>query len=85
MSSSSANDGDRGESLAIAVVDAVAEAAGCDPIQLDPLYDAVDPDALNALFDGRRETTGQFRFEYHGYTVVVDANGCVTLEDGHDV
>ena len=33
------------------VVAAVAEATGVDPLDLDPLYDVVDPDALNALFD----------------------------------
>lgn len=32
------------------VVAAVAEAKGVDPLDLEPLYKAVDPDALNSMF-----------------------------------
>ncbi|MFC7137959.1 HalOD1 output domain-containing protein [Halobaculum litoreum] len=48
-------------SVSAVVVEAVAKARDVDPIRLPPLYDWIDPDALDALFgaggaaDGRRE------------------------------
>jgi hypothetical protein len=42
------NDSD--EAVSETVVNAVADAKGVDPLELDPLYDAVDPDALDSLF-----------------------------------
>lgn len=66
-----------------AVVERVADAENVDPLALDvPLYDAVDPDALDALFDptvGKPSTTGRVTFEYYGHTVVVASDGTVTL------
>lgn len=60
-----------------AVVRAVADADGVDPTDLPPLYAAVDPDALDAMFRGR--TAGSVTFEYTGYTVTVDASADVTV------
>ena len=66
-----------------AVIDAVANAEGVEPTDLRPLYDALDPDALDSLFQPRghasRSTRGQITFEYHGYEVHVDESGQVTL------
>jgi len=42
---------DSDESVVGAVVDAVAARERVDPVELPPLYDVVDTDALNALFD----------------------------------
>lgn len=76
------------ESLSEAVVRAVAavsdrNTAGEDPDdRLDPLYDAVDPDALDALFrrvDDSR--TGAVEFAYCGYRVTVDSTGLVTVTE----
>lgn len=57
-----------------AVVESVAAREGVDPTELSGrLYDAVDPDALDALF-GTREGTrfdGRVVFDYHGYEVTV--------------
>jgi len=38
------------ETPAEAVVAAVADVTGRSPLDLDPLYDAIDPDTLNTLF-----------------------------------
>ena len=62
-----------------AVVIAASEASGDDPEELEPLYTVIDPDSLNSLF-ARTQTaqsrgTGRVGFEYHGYWVVVEANG----------
>lgn len=51
------------------VVYAVANADGVDPIDLDPLYETIDPEALDALFEGTTE--GTIKFTYEGHDVVV--------------
>lgn len=67
--------------LAQTVVKAVADAHGMSPKELNrPLYDVVDPDALNALFRGRSGSDGRVEFRYHGCDVRVDQCGSVTVE-----
>ncbi|MCU4925332.1 hypothetical protein OB905_04930 [Halobacteria archaeon AArc-dxtr1] len=53
-----------------AVVSAVAEASGTDLLELPPLHDFIDPDALNNLFTGHA-TVEHVTFQYAGYDVVV--------------
>jgi len=56
----------------------VAAEEGVGPDELrPPLYDVVDPEALDRVF---RERTGQVSFEYHGYVVTVDHEGSVSLQ-----
>ena len=63
--------------LSAVVVEAVAEEEGVEPVDLrDPLFDEINPDALDALF---RNVTGHVVFEYHGYEVKVDSNGKVDV------
>lgn len=72
---------DRSEPLSQVVVEAVASAEGVDPLDLEvPLYDAVDPDALDALFRSGATVDGRVEFEYHGYEVTVTGDGHVTLD-----
>ena len=73
--------------LSAVVVQAVADAEGVDPIELQrPLYEAIDPDALDALFGGSDPdaTTlpGRVEFAYHGYTVVARSDGTVLIQPG---
>ncbi|MCU4740179.1 hypothetical protein OB955_02925 [Halobacteria archaeon AArc-m2/3/4] len=72
-----------------AVVRAVADAedvpaADLSPPEYEPLYDAVDPAALDALFEpthsGLSQRTGTVTFPFCGYTVTVSSDGAVTLE-----
>lgn len=51
------------------IVRAVAEQAGEDPVELPPLYNYIDPDALESLFTGQQ--SGQIEFMYIGYRVSV--------------
>lgn len=61
-----------------AVLHEVAEEKGVPPEELNPfLYDVIDPDALDAVFQG---STGNVSFEYHGYDVTVSHSGTVNLE-----
>ena len=65
------------------VVEAVAAIEGCDPLLLEPpLYQAVDPDALDSLFPDRQQPTGAGRvsFTYLGHDVVVYDDGSVTVD-----
>ena len=68
------------ESITIGLVTAVANALDCDPMEIDPLYETVDPDALESLFTSRRsggERVGTLTFPF---------NDClVTLVDGDRV
>lgn len=70
------------ESMSETVVNAVADAKGVDPLDLDPLYDAIDPDALDRLFStspGASASPTELRFEMSGCVVVVREGGTVTV------
>lgn len=63
------------------VISAIATREGKSPMELDqPLYDAVDPDALNALFSGRTPPVS-VQFAYLGYVVVVRGDGTIDVTD----
>lgn len=73
---------DPSEPISQSVVDAVAGAEGVDPLDLeDPLYEVVDPDALDALFQSESAAVeGHVEFRYYGYEVTVTGSGHVSLE-----
>ena len=62
-----------------AVVSAVADVEGTDPVELPPLYDAIDPDSLNKLFASGSESVNRISFDYAGYSIVVEATGTVRV------
>ncbi|NHN47128.1 hypothetical protein G9464_05880 [Halostella sp. JP-L12] len=64
-----------------AVVLAVAAAANVEPQDLDPLYEVVDPDALNHLFDDPDCVPMALSFEYQGYVVSVRGSFEVVVTD----
>lgn len=77
------------ESFASAVVRAVGAVSGRDPVapdadggRLEPLYETIDPDALDALFhdaDDGGDPVGTVRFDYCGHEVTVDSTGLVSV------
>jgi hypothetical protein len=69
----------RPETVSGAVVSAVADAEDVSPLELTPLASVLDPDALDALFASDSMAIEEVRFDYEGYTVVVDDNRDVTL------
>jgi len=76
-----------GRSAAVRVTEEVAEREGTDPLDLEPLYEAVDPDALDA-FCRTGGPDASVTFAYLGYRVTVDGTGEVDVtdpEDGTDV
>lgn len=74
---------DSGEHLATTVVYALSEALDCDPNRLPvELNQAVDPDALERVFEGRDGTPrgpGRLVFEIAGCEVTVTSAGRVTV------
>lgn len=70
-------------SISNAVVSAVAEATGTDPTEMDPLYNVVDPDALESLFQSAGPasvpSSRRVEFEYWGCEVVVTADRTVRV------
>ena len=62
-----------------AVVTVVATVADDDPSTIERLYEAIDPDSLDNLFAtancSRDRPSGSIEFVYHGFLVVVDADG----------
>jgi hypothetical protein len=66
------------------VIEAVAAVTGTDPSQTEPLFDAVDPDALDELFastwSGRvRPSTGRVTFRYGEHDVTLHAGGRIVM------
>lgn len=70
-------------SLSTTVVTAVAKAAGAEPTALPPLYEAIDPDALDKLLGGGLGRSGGhdgfLTFTYADYSVTVHADGEIVV------
>lgn len=66
------------------VIEQVAAETNTDPIDLEPLFTRIDPDALDALFSNGAGTTvraeGQITFPMGGCDVTVDATGAIDVE-----
>lgn len=72
------------ESVTEAVTAALRSVSGATEFGVRPLYDTVDPDALDSLFarkgDGTpREADGRIAFEHDRYRVRVDSDGVVAV------
>jgi hypothetical protein len=68
---------DREDGLGLAVIEALAEAKGVSPLEMDePLYDSVDVEALGQLFDTDTDgpVDGRVVFTVDGYEVTVTAS-----------
>jgi|AntRauTorcE11898_2_1112593.scaffolds.fasta_scaffold62552_2 hypothetical protein len=66
------------ESPSLHVIDAIATATGTDPVSLPPLYDTIDPEALDAVLN--TEATIEVVFEYDGHAVEVTGDGEVLVD-----
>jgi len=59
------------------VIQTVATATGRDEVDLPPLFDAIDPDALETVVS--TISSGEIRFSYAGLDVAVDSDGSVSI------
>lgn len=64
------------EPISHRVVFAVAKRADVRPNDLPPLYDSIDPDALNAVVDSG-DTDLVISFSFSGYEVTIDGERTV--------
>lgn len=67
------------EKTSLAVVEEVAKAKDTPPLDLPPLYESIDTDALNMLM--RNSSDCQVTFKYTGYVVSVTEENEVTLQE----
>lgn len=65
-----------------AIVKTVSSRTGQPVTELPPLYEVIDPDALDVLFSGR-ETLGVVTFEYAGHDVTVRADQTIDVVQRH--
>lgn len=84
MDETVSHDGQWAESLTEAIVGTVSEREDCDPLELPPLYESIDPDAVEAVMT---DVTGEdvreeicLEFSYAGYKFAVDG-GEVRIAD----
>lgn len=70
------------EATSLAIVSEVAARKDVSPTTLDPLYDTVDPDAVDALLE--REFEGAIEFEYAGCIVRVRGDGSISIADSRE-
>ena len=76
----------RDQPLSAAVINAVADAADVDPAEIGtPLYDEIDPDALDNLFSDRHNGmprgSGHVVFSLLDYEVTVYSDGYVVVRE----
>lgn len=67
-----------GSSVSERVVEAVAEYSNTDVLDLAPLFDSVDPEALDGVV--RSMSDGQVSFVYAGLRITVDSRGAIRVE-----
>lgn len=86
MSNSSIGSTDEFDAVSITLVTGIAARRNVSPTELPPLYDSIDPDALDALFAPTRTgrpRRGRLEFAYDGHEVVVavdDDNVEITVD-----
>lgn len=67
------------------VILAVAETNDVSPMELSPpLYETVDPDALESLIEQTSDPSFKVSFEFHGCHVTVHGNGDVAASNTAD-
>ncbi|ELY48305.1 hypothetical protein C495_02495 [Natronorubrum sulfidifaciens JCM 14089] len=68
-------------SASIAVVAAMADILGADPLELDRLYDAVDTDALDKLGQVQGTPNGavDISFTFEGYAITLSSDGVMAI------
>lgn len=76
------------ETVGEQVVTAVADALDTDPLELPPLYEVIDPDALDHLFEtgfpARRRGPGLVIFTLADCEVVVHSDGDIDVTAPHE-
>lgn len=68
----------------LVLCEAIASITDEDPLELEPLFDVIDPDALDSLFvpttSGESRGDGSVSFTFHGFDVEVKSYGLIEIE-----
>jgi len=67
--------------ICVRVVEEVASREDVSALDLPPLYNSVDPDVLESLIEGRADEGSRFTFSYCDYTIAVDSEGSISVEE----
>ena len=73
-----------GKSPTEAIIEALAEAEGVSTTDLPPLYDAIDPDALDQMFKnhtGASDAEATLCFRFDTWNIFVRADGLIRICD----
>lgn len=73
-----------GQSPTMTIVDALAAAMEIEPTELPPLFEIVDPDAIDTLFSNTESETdaaAMLSFNYRTWNVFVNADGRIRVCD----
>lgn len=70
---------DTSDQVSLDVIETLASVTDTDPLTMEPpLYEVVDTDALDSLYESGAEASVEF--EYNGHTVAIDADRTVTVD-----
>lgn len=69
------------EKPSMTIVERIAEREGEDPVHLPPLYDTVDPEALDTLCRPSVAGASQISFTYCGYDVRAHGDGEIEITE----
>lgn len=77
------HDWENDTSLSTTIVSTVASLSGRDPAKLDRLYDRIDPDSLETIFEPANGSTdrngGRVSFRFDAYSITVHASGTIVV------
>ena len=73
--------GNRGRSPSYAIIEAVAAADGIAPIELDSIYNDIDPEALDTLLEDQNNESVCIRITINGWNVFLRADGALRVCD----
>lgn len=69
------------ETVSIAAVRAVSSLKECDPSDLTPLYETIDPEMLNDLCESQQD--GTVKFVFSDFHITVENGEYLTLRESH--
>lgn len=72
----------RSDSVTFTILEQIAERTNTDPMDLPPMYEAIDPDIFRHLCGtDQYDETVTLSFHYQGYVVTIDGRGHVELSE----
>lgn len=67
------------------ILEEVAAETDVEIVELPPIYEVIDPDALESLLDSERAGSVRVEFSYYGYDVHVTSDGGLSIDSPESV